>query len=534
MYKQLLQKLESLKLVNLKTNKVSPWINRKITEDLKHEIYEKTSFIEYDMNLSDRISIMILNIKEHPKCLNCGNPNIYHRSLKGFTKYCSKTCADSSEEKSIRIKELYQEGIICIGHKSIEKQREKYNGLIAIQADKTVLEKIKETSIKNYGVDNPAKSETIKQKISKNTTGKKKHFNDIKPTQTNKTKEQIYLLENVECAYNKWLESNLPITAFSENMGFSKTTLYGLFVRNGYFIPIIKGKGTNISKKELEIINWLESLNIKVVSQYKLENKKIDIFLPDYNLAIEYNGPDHSFGKSNYSRFDNYQEEDCNIHLNRLLLCEKYNIDLIQIFENEWNILHKKDIWKSIIKNKLKIFENKIFVEDCEITIIEPELVKEFLNQNDIKGYKTNSTINLGLSFNNELISIMSFNNEDCWKLINYCNKINYTIINGAETLFKYFIDNYNPNTIVSHCDRRIFKGNLYKQLGFNYIENSPPNYYYFTKKNLSLISKEELKSLLLIYDTNLSETDNMYNNGYRKIWDCGNLIYQWNNNDIK
>ena len=32
-------------------------------------------------------------------------------------------------------------------------------------------------------------------------------------------------------------------------------------------------------------------------------------------------------------------------------------------------------------------------------------------------------------------------------------------------------------------------------------------------------------------YDPNLTEYENMLNNGYDKIYDCGNLIYLYNNN---
>jgi len=41
-----------------------------------------------------------------------------------------------------------------------------------------------------------------------------------------------------------------------------------------------------------------------------------------------------------------------------------------------------------------------------------------------------------------------------------------------------------------------------------------------------SKFQKHKLSKLLDNFDSNLSEVSNMYANGYRRIWDSGNIVY--------
>ena len=63
------------------------------------------------------------------------------------------------------------------------------------------------------------------------------------------------------------------------------------------------------------------------------------------------------------------------------------------------------------------------------------------------------------------------------------------------------------------------------------------PNYFYFKVKHGILpedfilhsrikFQKHKLKNILANFDENMSEKENMFMNGYRLIYDCGNLVY--------
>ena len=71
----------------------------------------------------------------------------------------------------------------------------------------------------------------------------------------------------------------------------------------------------------------------------------------------------------------------------------------------------------------------------------------------------------------------------------------------------------------------------MYSKLGFTFSHFSEPNYFYF-KNNLTLESrqkyqKHKLPKLLENFDPSLTEVENMKNNGYNRIFDCGNSVWK-------
>ena len=57
------------------------------------------------------------------------------------------------------------------------------------------------------------------------------------------------------------------------------------------------------------------------------------------------------------------------------------------------------------------------------------------------------------------------------------------------------------------------------------------PNYFYI--KNNSVYSRQQfqkhkLKNKLDVFDSDLTEAENMFNNGYRRLWDAGHWRFLW------
>ena len=95
------------------------------------------------------------------------------------------------------------------------------------------------------------------------------------------------------------------------------------------------------SKSEVEIEEFLRSLGVRVVvcDKKQLSGIELDLYLPDHNIGIEYNGL--------YWHSEN-QGKNKNYHINKTTKCLEKNIHLIHIFSDEW--LSKKEI----IKNRLE------------------------------------------------------------------------------------------------------------------------------------------------------------------------------------
>ena len=121
------------------------------------------------------------------------------------------------------------------------------------------------------------------------------------------------------------------------------------------------------------------------------------------------------------------------------------------------------------------------------------------------------------------------FNKNFEWELSRYSSSKH--VIGGASKLLKYFERIYKPKSLITYADRRFSQGNLYFKLGFTFDHFSSPNYFY-SNKNLKIYSriqcqKHKLKDILKDkFNENLSEFENMYLNGYNKIYDCGNYVF--------
>ena len=117
------------------------------------------------------------------------------------------------------------------------------------------------------------------------------------------------------------------------------------------------------------------------------------------------------------------------------------------------------------------------------------------------------------------------------WELLRFCNKLGYHIPGGAGKLLKQFERAYSPKSLISYADRRWSRGKLYEALGFKLDHLSPPNYWYW--KNIENLQsrikfqKHKLKNLLEKFDESKSEVENMKDNGYHRIYDCGNLVFE-------
>jgi hypothetical protein len=276
-----------------------------------------------------------------------------------------------------------------------------------------------------------------------------------------------------------------------------------------------------LSNFEIDILEYLKELKIDCLVNTRkiIPPLELDIYIPTHKIAIELDGL--------YWHSERFKDND--YHLNKTLECERQGIQLIHIFEDEW--LDKNNIIKSRLRNLLKLNEYRIYARKCEIRTIDSMMSTKFLNDNHLQG-NVKSSIKIGLFHENELVSLMTFGkrpilNKSEYELLRFCNKLNTSVIGGADRLFKHFLKTYNPNNIISYADRRWSQGNLYEKLGFTFKHNSKPNYYYII--GLSRVNRFSFQKHLLIkngFDKTLSEHKIMLTRGFYRIYDCGSKVY--------
>jgi len=380
------------------------------------------------------------------------------------------------------------------------------------------------------------KKETIKKNIERKEQikrEKEKEKNDIISFYGFYPKGTLSNYENMN---KEFLENN-----FIEKGSFLIEEATEYFSCSVSYIDKMKSK-LNIQVKNKRKTQPIENRINEIFDYIFLERTReiikpleLDLYSKEHKIAIEYNGlMFHSHGISKHSKFNNPKDEPKK-HLNKTLLCQDKNIQLLHIFENEFTNPISKSIWVSMINLKIGKIKDKIPARKCVVKEVPTKEAKEFINKNHLQGY-SNAKIKIGLYFDSKLVSIMTFgkpryNKEYQYELIRFCS-LKDTIVQGAGSkLLKAFERMFNPESLISYANLRWSQGNFYEKVGFDFLRSTSPNFFYFKENGYILESrvkfqKHKLDKILEVYDKNKTATENMYLNGYRKIYDCGNNVY--------
>jgi len=477
-----------------------PMLSNDIKEKFKTTMIEKYG-VEHPM-LSDII-------KE--KSLNTWNNRTFDEKEKTRNKKISSWNNISKDEKNE------------INNKRKNTNLEKYGVEFIINHKETIM-KIKKTLKDKYNVDkSPFENSTIRKKSS--ITYRKNRIDKLISSLIEKQCDYIEHINN-----NDSLSYALICNRTNQQFQISYTNLRLRLLNNMEISPFFyKKHGESEMENNLKqfIVNYFNcQTNIKsIIPPYE-----IDIYIPELKLAFEFNG---------LYWHDELHKEN-NYHLNKTELCENQGIQLIHIYEDDW--LYKQSIVKSMILNKLGKSSTKIYARKTEVKeITDNKLVREFLDKNHLQGF-VGSFVKLGLYHDNKLVSLMIFgkrriamgkkkSNDNEYELLRFCSKLNTNVIGGANKLFKYFVRNYNPKEITTYADRSWSNGNLYKQLGFNYIGKTKPNYYYIID-NIKHYRFNFRKDKLIKegYSKDKTEHQIMLDRKIYRIYDSGNLKFNFLN----
>ena len=299
-----------------------------------------------------------------------------------------------------------------------------------------------------------------------------------------------------------------------------------IHIKGGGFCP----KCTNfVSSYEIDlekfILENVPNIDLKTSCRNFKSIKEIDLLCESKKIAIEFDGL--------YWHSDLYKDK--NYHENKTKKMNELGYRLIHIFEDEW--LDKKNICQSMILNIFGANKRRIFARKCKIKELNSKETNKFLIENHIQ-VKCISKYRYGLFDQNEqLVSVMTFGkNRIClgsksknleFELLRFCVAKNTTVTGAASKLFKNFLLKHNPNKITSYCDKRWNTGNLYEKLGFKFIRETEPNYFYV--KGNKRHNRFKFRKNILIqkgFDKNKTEREIMKDLGYNRIYDCGCLKF--------
>lgn len=244
----------------------------------KNEIIEELNNIFPQVeNLNEKIYWIKNNLNSYPKCPICGNEikKWKGRNKGGYFKFCSCKCA---------------------------------------QVDKNTRDKIKNTCLEKYGVDNAAKAKDIQSKM-KNTCLKKYGTKNIFSSEIGKKKIKETLLKKY------------GVENPQQNNEIKKKTKETLLKKYGITCGFQKCKKYNVSKGELELYDFIKSIKPTAIhnDRKNIFPLELDIFLEENNIGIEYDG-EYWHNLPKMKKRDYIKNK----------ICKEKGIKLIRVKEKDW------------------------------------------------------------------------------------------------------------------------------------------------------------------------------------------------------
>ena len=486
---------------------------RKLVEETNTRVLGQVLSAKINKKLYDWVFLetAVLNnptIKERIQYLILGKPNLL--------------CANGKTQKFSAARSEYG---FCDNIKNCQCFRDKMAEFGKTVDIGNIVEKRKKTWLKKYGYENASQSQTVIDKRA--ATMKERDYTKIYAKMQH-DKETIGFDQVVarltgivepcftRAEYTGCFRKNVYRWRCVQcNTEFENHIDYGTEPRCPTCFPTSKSIG------EQEVKDWIKSLGIDINENDRtiLDGLELDILIPAKQLAVEFNGC--------YWHSDKFK--DSKYHVTKYLQCKEKGIHLIQIFEDEW--VSKKEIVKSRLLSALGL-GNRVYARKCQVRKINPKEYRQFVIENHLQGYASASVL-FGLIFEDKIIAAMSFSDtrysDEGYELVRYCSVGN--IVGGASKLFSAFVKEVNPTVIISYANRCWSNGNLYHRLGFSDVTKEEDNTgFWYVKNNKrshrSTFNKQRL--VRLGFDATKTANQIMQEEGFLKIYDCGNYKFRW------
>lgn len=448
-------------------------------------------------NLSEKAYKFCHALPSSKQCGHCGADAVFLDFRRGYTEFCSAKCVANSTK---------------ITAKKQNSTLEKY-GVTHYSKTDDYRQKFTTTCIEKYGVVNPGQIPELKAKRSR-------------------AKQLTYFTQLVSLVS----EFAIPKFSFDEYVNVRDDTMPWECVKcNTEFMSHLFGKlpkcttcypPGNIgaqSSIERDILNEVRKFyhgEIVENSRSIIKPQELDLYFPEKKFAIEVNGIYwHSADKLTTT-----------YHQDKFKACNELGITLLMVTDYEWKL--RRDVVIKMIQHRLGDVRRRIHTRLCTLMPISNSNAKVFLDNNHMHGYARSSG-HLGLYYNNELVSVLSymtknrFNSNDA--TIEIVRLALLDSVPGVLGKYIKYLQNLYPNySITSYADLRYGTGAVYANNNFQLTHTTKPGYWYFIGGELyHRLSWTKQKLVKLGYPAHKTELEIMTEMGALRIYDCGHHCYK-------
>lgn len=440
--------------------------------------------------------VKLCNDCKNRPCEVCGKP--FEHPWPYTQKCCSKACTSIWKRDPERNKEWVAKReattLARYGVKNVVELDEVRKKISASRNAEEYKEKVRKTSLEKYGVDHYQSSPEVREKM---IATRQQNYNS-NPHRLDKVRDSI--MEELKLSTFSKEFQNMTQNEFSE------------------YCHQLKTKFAEFLKFEYNV-----SVTFKVYISDSSEQHVYDLGVLNSDILLNFNP---SFTHSDLPTHWG-PGKDKNHHLNQMKFAEEHNHRCIQIFD--WDNLDK--IAKMLIQKET------IYARNCKIGLVKQSDANEFLDEYHLQGKTRGATYACGLYLEDKLVSVMTFgkpryNKNYQWELLRLCTLPEYQIIGGASKMFKKFMQDVDPVSVISYCDKAKFRGDVYYQLGFTLrYETNPAKVWSKGNKNITdnLLRQRGYDQLFRTnFGKGSSNAELMIKNGWRSVYDCGQMVFEW------
>lgn len=518
-------------------------INEEWFKNSQPDEYRKIQEFQVKKNLpfNETLYLYFNNVEKH-KCI-CWKRTPFISTWVWYQVYCSKKCSSNDPiviEKMLLSSEWGKA-------ERIEKCRTtiliKYDGKLKMNS-KEAKERARQTMIEKYGVDKTLRP-TSKALIRWNKTIQKKYWvKNVFQLPKSQEKWKVTVRENfwtshpmknskvcniasTKNRYSFWEKYKIQldkIVLYNQeeinryitwekrkedsftfickkcNLHFQDYLSYNWFPKCSICFPRVKSQGEiDIRNK---ILDFNHNINIIENSKKIIERKELDIYLPDYKVAIEYNWlMRHSYWVSTSSKFNNqlFERIEKWNHFKKTNDCHSKWIQLFHIFEDEWEDKKKRLVWESIFHN---FFWSNRIVDKEEITFwvfnAKTKDIEKFLSENSLH-IETIENLFYVIKQRWEIIWVLEIiekrnkKNKKTFVITNIAIKNFYDIRTTTYYLVEGFLNSgyYNWERTLFFWNRNYIFRNLYIDIWFELIRTKKYKKLYVVNDRISNINEK-------------------------------------------
>lgn len=260
-----------------------------------------------------------------------------------------------------------------------------------------------------------------------------------------------------------------------------------------------------------EIVKYI--LEISPEESIETGVHEASIYLPDRNLAIDYNGisDTNKDPKADRRKRDRVTEK---------------GIDFLAIWEDQW--LHRKEVVKSHLRSRLGLVTEKVMARKCSIEPVTSSEANQFFEDNHIQGGCPLSEA-FALKYGGKIVACVGLTkSKDSYVLSRYATSV--SVPGGHSRLVSHVESVLDYDRLVTFADLGYSSGELYRKTGWAFDKEIPPDYSYKvgTKRvhKFNYRRSRFARDPNLVYDENMTEAQMAEANNLLRVYDYGKIRF--------